>query len=173
MLALMDTPFPPAAGPSVWRAKMGVKAALPRYELYLYTAVLGVAMVWAASWIVEASSGEWETTGHWFTPQQRSRSIQIRIRIKVSIHVECRFGSRVKFGFRSTHGNVLPDSVWLDLDCLIQVSIIVTLNPPHRDNLKETASMLNTPQANKRGATDKLEEEQTKDQEQQTDAIWM
>ncbi|KAG7260246.1 hypothetical protein CRUP_037030 [Coryphaenoides rupestris] len=35
---------------------MGVKAALPRYELYLYTAVLGVAMVWAASWIVEASS---------------------------------------------------------------------------------------------------------------------
>ncbi|KAJ3595696.1 hypothetical protein NHX12_004999 [Muraenolepis orangiensis] len=35
---------------------MGVKAALPRYELCLYTAVLGVAMVWAASWIVEASS---------------------------------------------------------------------------------------------------------------------
>ena len=41
---------------------MGVKAALPRYEVYLYTAVLGVAMAWAASWIVEASSGEWMET---------------------------------------------------------------------------------------------------------------
>lgn len=37
---------------------MGIKAALPRYELYLYTAVLGVALVWAGSWIFEASSGE-------------------------------------------------------------------------------------------------------------------
>lgn len=37
---------------------MGIKAALPRYELYLYTAVLGGALVWAASWIFEASSGE-------------------------------------------------------------------------------------------------------------------
>ncbi|XP_075876725.1 hedgehog acyltransferase like, a isoform X1 [Nelusetta ayraudi] len=35
---------------------MGIKAALPRYELYLYTAVLGGALVWAASWIFEASS---------------------------------------------------------------------------------------------------------------------
>uniref|UniRef100_A0A3Q1HQ86 Hedgehog acyltransferase like, a n=1 Tax=Anabas testudineus TaxID=64144 RepID=A0A3Q1HQ86_ANATE len=35
---------------------MGIKAALPRYELYLYTAVLGGALIWAASWIFEASS---------------------------------------------------------------------------------------------------------------------
>uniref|UniRef100_A0A673BFS7 Protein-cysteine N-palmitoyltransferase HHAT-like protein n=1 Tax=Sphaeramia orbicularis TaxID=375764 RepID=A0A673BFS7_9TELE len=35
---------------------MGIKAALPRYELYLYTAVLGVALIWAGSWIFEASS---------------------------------------------------------------------------------------------------------------------
>uniref|UniRef100_A0A8C6UDF3 Hedgehog acyltransferase like, a n=1 Tax=Neogobius melanostomus TaxID=47308 RepID=A0A8C6UDF3_9GOBI len=35
---------------------MGIKAALPRYELYLYTAVLAGAMVWASSWILEASS---------------------------------------------------------------------------------------------------------------------
>ena len=37
---------------------MGIKSALPRYELYLYTAVLGVALIWAGSWIFEASSGE-------------------------------------------------------------------------------------------------------------------
>ncbi|XP_037313899.2 protein-cysteine N-palmitoyltransferase HHAT-like protein isoform X1 [Pungitius pungitius] len=35
---------------------MGIKAALPRYELYLYTAVLAAAMIWAGSWISEASS---------------------------------------------------------------------------------------------------------------------
>ncbi|XP_068197212.1 hedgehog acyltransferase like, a isoform X2 [Antennarius striatus] len=35
---------------------MGVRAALPRYELYLYTAVLGGALIWAGSWIFEASS---------------------------------------------------------------------------------------------------------------------
>ncbi|XP_056914000.1 hedgehog acyltransferase like, a isoform X1 [Takifugu flavidus] len=35
---------------------MGIKAALPRYELYLYTAVLGLALIWAGSWIFEASS---------------------------------------------------------------------------------------------------------------------
>uniref|UniRef100_A0AAY4A315 Protein-cysteine N-palmitoyltransferase HHAT-like protein n=1 Tax=Denticeps clupeoides TaxID=299321 RepID=A0AAY4A315_9TELE len=35
---------------------MGIKAALPKVELYLYTAVLGVALTWAGSWIVEASS---------------------------------------------------------------------------------------------------------------------
>lgn len=40
---------------------MGIKAALPRYELYLYTAVLGGALIWAASWIFEASSGEFMT----------------------------------------------------------------------------------------------------------------
>lgn len=40
---------------------MGIKAALPRYELYLYTAVLGGALIWAGSWIFEASSGEFIT----------------------------------------------------------------------------------------------------------------
>ncbi|KAL2097386.1 hypothetical protein ACEWY4_006593 [Coilia grayii] len=35
---------------------MGIKAALPKFELYLYTVVLGLALAWAASWIVEASS---------------------------------------------------------------------------------------------------------------------
>lgn len=45
----------------VCRFTMGIKAALPRYELYLYTAVLGVALIWAGSWIFEASSGECTT----------------------------------------------------------------------------------------------------------------
>uniref|UniRef100_A0AAY4AU46 Uncharacterized protein n=1 Tax=Denticeps clupeoides TaxID=299321 RepID=A0AAY4AU46_9TELE len=35
---------------------MGVKAALPRYELYFYNVVLCLAMLWAASWIYEVSS---------------------------------------------------------------------------------------------------------------------
>ncbi|XP_008332448.1 hedgehog acyltransferase like, a [Cynoglossus semilaevis] len=35
---------------------MGIKAALPRYELYLYTAVLATALIWTGSWIFEASS---------------------------------------------------------------------------------------------------------------------
>ncbi|KAK7945113.1 hypothetical protein WMY93_000841 [Mugilogobius chulae] len=35
---------------------MGIKAALPRYELYLYSAVLAGALIWAGSWILEASS---------------------------------------------------------------------------------------------------------------------
>uniref|UniRef100_A0A3Q4BF04 Uncharacterized protein n=1 Tax=Mola mola TaxID=94237 RepID=A0A3Q4BF04_MOLML len=35
---------------------MGIKAALPRYELYLYTAVLSAALIWAGSWIFEVSS---------------------------------------------------------------------------------------------------------------------
>uniref|UniRef100_A0A3B5LHM7 Hedgehog acyltransferase like, a n=1 Tax=Xiphophorus couchianus TaxID=32473 RepID=A0A3B5LHM7_9TELE len=35
---------------------MGIKAALPRYELYLYSAVLAGALIWAGSWIFEASS---------------------------------------------------------------------------------------------------------------------
>jgi len=35
---------------------MGIKAALPKYELYLYTAVLCGALTWAGSWIFEASS---------------------------------------------------------------------------------------------------------------------
>lgn len=37
---------------------MGIKAALPKAELYLYTAVLSLAILWAGSWIIEASSGE-------------------------------------------------------------------------------------------------------------------
>lgn len=41
---------------------MGIKAGLHRYELYLYIAVLAGALAWAASWIVEASSGEWLKT---------------------------------------------------------------------------------------------------------------
>ncbi|XP_003968039.1 hedgehog acyltransferase like, b [Takifugu rubripes] len=35
---------------------MGIKAALPKYELYLYSTVLGLAMIWAASWISEVST---------------------------------------------------------------------------------------------------------------------
>lgn len=37
---------------------MGIKAAIPKAELYLYTAVLSLALLWAGSWIIEASSGE-------------------------------------------------------------------------------------------------------------------
>nr|XP_006634321.1 PREDICTED: protein-cysteine N-palmitoyltransferase HHAT-like protein [Lepisosteus oculatus] len=35
---------------------MGIKAALPKYELYFYTSVLSLALLWATSWIFEASS---------------------------------------------------------------------------------------------------------------------
>ncbi|KAJ8375012.1 hypothetical protein SKAU_G00055920 [Synaphobranchus kaupii] len=35
---------------------MGVKAALPKYELYIYMAVLYMAMVWAGSWVFEVST---------------------------------------------------------------------------------------------------------------------
>ncbi|XP_012735628.2 hedgehog acyltransferase like, b isoform X1 [Fundulus heteroclitus] len=35
---------------------MGIKAALPKYELYFYNTVLCLAMFWAASWIFEVSS---------------------------------------------------------------------------------------------------------------------
>ncbi|XP_052399016.1 protein-cysteine N-palmitoyltransferase HHAT-like protein isoform X1 [Carassius gibelio] len=35
---------------------MGVKAALPRYELYFYNVVLCMAMLWAARWIFDVSS---------------------------------------------------------------------------------------------------------------------
>ncbi|XP_057189194.1 hedgehog acyltransferase like, a isoform X2 [Triplophysa rosa] len=38
------------------RLTMGIKAALPNFELYIYTAVLGLALLWAGSWIIEASS---------------------------------------------------------------------------------------------------------------------
>ena len=37
---------------------MGIKAALPKYELYFYNTVLCLAMFWAASWIFEVSSCE-------------------------------------------------------------------------------------------------------------------
>lgn len=35
---------------------MGIKAALPKYEIYFYNTVLCLAMFWAASWISEVSS---------------------------------------------------------------------------------------------------------------------
>uniref|UniRef100_A0A7N8XLA0 Hedgehog acyltransferase like, b n=1 Tax=Mastacembelus armatus TaxID=205130 RepID=A0A7N8XLA0_9TELE len=35
---------------------MGIKAALPKYEIYFYNVVLCLAMFWAASWIFEVSS---------------------------------------------------------------------------------------------------------------------
>ncbi|CAG5895993.1 unnamed protein product [Menidia menidia] len=35
---------------------MGIKAALPKYEIYFYNTVLCLAMFWAASWIFEVSS---------------------------------------------------------------------------------------------------------------------
>lgn len=38
---------------------MGIKAALPKYELYFYSTMLGLAMIWAASWILEVSSCEY------------------------------------------------------------------------------------------------------------------
>uniref|UniRef100_A0A8C1IED5 Hedgehog acyltransferase like, a n=1 Tax=Cyprinus carpio TaxID=7962 RepID=A0A8C1IED5_CYPCA len=34
---------------------MGIKTALPKTELYFYTAVLSLALLWAGSWIIEAS----------------------------------------------------------------------------------------------------------------------
>lgn len=39
---------------------MGIKAALPKYEIYFYNVVLCLAMFWAASWIFEVSSCEYE-----------------------------------------------------------------------------------------------------------------
>lgn len=41
------------------RLTMGIKAALPKYEIYCYMAVLGLALAWAASWIIEVSGGEY------------------------------------------------------------------------------------------------------------------
>lgn len=41
----------------VFRLTMGIKTALPKTELYVYTAVLALALLWAGSWIIEASSG--------------------------------------------------------------------------------------------------------------------
>ncbi|XP_068604172.1 hedgehog acyltransferase like, b isoform X2 [Brachionichthys hirsutus] len=35
---------------------MGIKAALPKYEIYFYNTVLCLAMLWATSWIFEVSS---------------------------------------------------------------------------------------------------------------------
>ncbi|XP_039609633.1 hedgehog acyltransferase like, b [Polypterus senegalus] len=35
---------------------MGIKAALPKYELYFYTVVLSLALLWAADWIFDVSS---------------------------------------------------------------------------------------------------------------------
>ncbi|CAL1597024.1 unnamed protein product [Knipowitschia caucasica] len=35
---------------------MGIKAALPKYELYFYNTVLSVALLWASSWIFDVSS---------------------------------------------------------------------------------------------------------------------
>ncbi|XP_071341230.1 hedgehog acyltransferase like, b isoform X1 [Trachinotus anak] len=35
---------------------MGIKAALPKYEIYFYNTMLCLAMFWAASWIFEVSS---------------------------------------------------------------------------------------------------------------------
>lgn len=35
---------------------MGIKAALPKYEIYFYNTVLCLAMFWAAGWIFEVSS---------------------------------------------------------------------------------------------------------------------
>ena len=53
---------PMAGDPCVFGAKsliMGIKTALPKYEVYFYMSVLGLAVAWAASWIVEASGGEY------------------------------------------------------------------------------------------------------------------
>lgn len=35
---------------------MGIKAALPKYEIYFYNTVLCLAMFWAASWVLDVSS---------------------------------------------------------------------------------------------------------------------
>ncbi|ROL44729.1 Protein-cysteine N-palmitoyltransferase HHAT-like protein [Anabarilius grahami] len=44
---------------------MGIKTALPKIELYMYTAAVSLALLWAGSWIIEASSDfEWVM---WFT----------------------------------------------------------------------------------------------------------
>lgn len=41
---------------------MGIKAALPKYEIYFYNTVLCLAMFWSASWVFEVSSCEYERT---------------------------------------------------------------------------------------------------------------
>lgn len=40
--------------------EMGIKAALPKYEIYFYNTVLCLAMFWSASWVFEVSSCEYE-----------------------------------------------------------------------------------------------------------------
>ena len=39
---------------------MGIKSALPKYEIYFYNTVLCLAVFWAAGWIFEVSSCEYE-----------------------------------------------------------------------------------------------------------------
>lgn len=41
------------------RVAMGIKAALPKYEIYIYNTVLCLAVLWSASWISEVSSSEY------------------------------------------------------------------------------------------------------------------
>lgn len=41
------------------RVMMGIKAALPKYEIYFYNTVLFLAVLWSASWISEVSSCEY------------------------------------------------------------------------------------------------------------------
>lgn len=41
------------------RLAMGIKAALPKYEIYIYNTVLCLAVLWSASWISEVSSCEY------------------------------------------------------------------------------------------------------------------
>lgn len=45
------------------RVAMGIKAALPKYEIYIYNTVLCLAVLWSASWISEVSSCEYGAGG--------------------------------------------------------------------------------------------------------------
>lgn len=45
------------------RVAMGIKAALPKYEIYIYNTVLCLAVLWSASWISEVSSCEYRAVG--------------------------------------------------------------------------------------------------------------
>lgn len=49
---------------------MAIKAALPKYELYFYKAVLALALLWSTRRIFEASACEYDATRPAYRPAQ-------------------------------------------------------------------------------------------------------
>lgn len=69
---------------------MGIKAALPKYEIYFYNTVLCLAVLWSSSWIFEVSSCEYEkahTCTHTHTHIQVQRVEQHACKVQVTLWI--------------------------------------------------------------------------------------